>query len=123
MVNKVACGLEELTVQEAVVAPGLVGRQTYPWVPVACPRRNAVFPAGGVMMGSVGGGVTLAKASAGGVRHSYQQCKGDCWYAGPDNILERLNLRFGCNRLQFMFILLIDVRGIRTRPPDCSLES
>src|ERR1017187_9221244 len=48
--NKVACGLAELTVHEA---PEPNGKQTWPCVPVACPMRTAVFPAGGVMLGGV----------------------------------------------------------------------
>ena len=62
VVNKVACGLEELTVQEAPVAR----RQADIALGAGgVSRRYAVFPAGGVMMGGVGGGVTLSKASAG----------------------------------------------------------
>jgi hypothetical protein len=55
VMNKVACGLDETTVQEA---PNPEGRQMYPCVPTAWPIRNGTFPDGGVMAAGVGGGVT-----------------------------------------------------------------
>src|SRR5882724_10438658 len=54
-VKRVASGRAPVTVQEAVEAPTLVGRQTYPCVPVAWPTKNAVFPSGGVIPVGVGG--------------------------------------------------------------------
>ena len=62
-VKSVASGRAPLTVQEAVDAPGAVGKQTYPWVPRAWPTTNAVLPAGGVMSVGVGGGVTDCAAA------------------------------------------------------------
>jgi hypothetical protein len=81
-----------------------------------------MFPAGGVMLAGVGGGVTLSKASASGADVPNNNATATAGMQAPI-IFERLNVRFGCNLLQFMFILLIDVCGIRARSSDCSPES
>src|SRR6185312_81348 len=55
LVKSVASGRAWFTVHAASELPSLVGRQTYPCVPRACPTRNAVAPTGGVMRVGVGG--------------------------------------------------------------------
>src|ERR1035438_9055269 len=73
--------------------------------------RNAVFPAGGVMIGGVGGGVTPRKASAGGAVIPANNARASA--AMPALItFESPKTRFGCNLLQFISILLIEVCGI-----------
>src|SRR5262249_18499283 len=52
-----ASGREGLTVQEALAAPALVGRQMYPCVPTAGATRKREWPPGGVMMAGVAGAV------------------------------------------------------------------
>jgi hypothetical protein len=64
-----------------------------------------VFPAGGVMMGGVGGGLTPPKASAGGAVIPTEHTRASTAMQALITF-ERLNVRFGCVFLQFMFILL-----------------
>src|SRR6185295_9079943 len=57
--KRVASGREGFTVQEAVAAPVLVGRQMYPCVPAAGATRKREWPFGGVMMAGVTGAVRV----------------------------------------------------------------
>jgi hypothetical protein len=68
------------------------------------------------------GGVTRPNASAGGAIVPANKVRASAAMQALVTF-ESPKTRFGCNLLQFMFILLIDVCGIRTRPQDWSPES
>lgn len=67
-----------------------------------------MFPAGGVMMGGVGGGVTPPKASAGDAIISAIHARAIAAMQARITF-ESSNTPFDCNLLQFMSILLIDI--------------